>query len=101
MEDDVTPYELGSHVGLVLRYAIIIVLAVALFRFVMRHVRPATQNAVLAALVIVGLIAAAVVTLAGESFGTGDLIGLAALGVVMVHQAIRTSKRFRAGKTFK
>ena len=101
MENDMTPYELGSHVGLALRYAIIIVVAVALFRFVMKHVKPITRNAVLVALAIFILAAGAVVGLTGESFGGGDLIGLAVLGVVLVHQAVRMSKRFRAGRTFK
>jgi multidrug transporter EmrE-like cation transporter len=101
MEDDMTPYELGSHVGMVLRYAIIIVVAVALFRFAMRHMKPVTVNAVAGAVAIFVLIAVAVVTLAGESFGTGDLIGLAVLGVVLIYQAIQMSKKFRAGKTFK
>ncbi len=101
MEDELTPYELGSHVGLVLRYAIIIVFAVALFRFVMRRLKPVTRNAVMVALAIFILIAAAVVWLVGESFGIPDLIGLAALGVVLVYQVVRMKKQFRASKTFK
>ncbi len=72
MEDDLTPYELGSHAGMVLRYAIIIVAAVALFRLLMRSVKARTLNAVLGALAIYIVFAVGVVKLAGEQFGRGD-----------------------------
>lgn len=101
MEDDLTPYELGSHAGLVLRYAVIIVAAVALFRLLMRSVKARTRNAVLGALAIFIVFTGGIVTLAGEQFGRGDEIGLLALAAVMVYEVWRMNKRFRAGRTFK
>jgi hypothetical protein len=101
MEDDLTPYELGSHAGLVLRYAVVIVAAVALFRLLMRQVRARTLNAVLGALAIFIVFAGGVVALAGEQFGRGDAVGLLVLAVVMIYEVWRMNKRFRAGKTFR